>query len=55
VLARYLALAGISAELLAWMDLASKRLDEGYRGAPIPKLKEGFAEARRKLLALARR
>jgi TolB protein len=42
-------------ELLAWMDLASKRLDEGYRGAPIPKLKEGFAEARRKLEALGRR
>ena len=39
-------------ELLAWMDVAEARLVEGYRGASIPKLKERFAEARRKLQAL---
>ena len=39
-------------ELLAWMDVAEARLVEGYRGASIPKLKERFAEARRKLEAL---
>jgi TolB protein len=36
-------------ELLQWMDVADKRLAEGFRDAPIPKLKARFAEARRRL------
>jgi TolB protein len=39
-------------ELLAWMDVAEARLVEGYGGASIPKLKESFAEARRRLETL---
>ena len=41
-------------ELLAWLDVADKRLAEGYEGSPIPALVERFAEARRKLEALSR-
>jgi TolB protein len=36
-------------DLLRWMDVAEKRLNEGYAGSPAVKLKERFAEARRKL------
>ena len=41
-------------DLLAWLEVADKRLDEGYEGSPIPNLKERFAEARRKLEGLSR-
>jgi TolB protein len=41
-------------ELLAWLDVADKRLEEGYEGSAIPALKERFAEARHKLEALSR-
>lgn len=41
-------------ELLAWLDVADKRLAEGYGDATIPALQERFAEARRKLEALSR-
>jgi TolB protein len=40
-------------ELLQWMDVADKRLAEGFAGAEIPKLKGRFAEARRRLEAIA--
>lgn len=40
-------------DLLAWMDVADKRLADGYTGADIPRLKERFAAARRRLDALA--
>ncbi len=36
-------------ELLAWLDVAEKRLQEGYEGSEIPRLRERFAESRRKL------
>jgi TolB protein len=42
-------------ELLAWLDVADKRLVAGYEGSPIPALKERFAGARRKLEELTRR
>jgi len=41
-------------ELLQWMDVADKRLAEGYAGVEIPKLKARFAEARRKLESIVR-
>jgi hypothetical protein len=41
-------------ELLAWLDVADKRLVEGYEGSAIPAPKERFAEARHKLEALSR-
>jgi hypothetical protein len=44
---------GAAAELLKWMDVADKRLDEGFAGAQIPKLKARFADARRRLEAIA--
>ncbi len=40
-------------ELLQWMDVAEKRLDEGFAPAPIPTLKARFADARRRLETLA--
>lgn len=40
-------------ELLQWMDIADKRLADGYAGADIPVLKGRFADARRRLAALA--
>ena len=41
-------------ELLAWLDVAGKKLAKGYQGSAIPILEERFAEARRKLEALSR-
>jgi hypothetical protein len=41
-------------ELLAWLTVAEPRLVEGFKDASIPALRERFAEARRKLEALAR-
>ena len=40
-------------ELLQWMDVADKRLAEGYAGADIPKLTARFRDARRRLDAIA--
>ena len=40
-------------DLLQWMDVADKRLAEGFADAPIPKLKARFAEARRRLETIA--
>jgi hypothetical protein len=40
-------------ELLAWMTVAEARLEEGFKGAAIPALRERFSEARRKLEGLA--
>jgi TolB protein len=40
-------------ELLKWMDVADKRLDEGFAGTEIPKLKARFAGARRRLETIA--
>jgi TolB protein len=34
-------------DLLRWMDVAEKRLDEGYSGAKVDNLKKRFVEARR--------
>ncbi|MBA2501768.1 MAG: CehA/McbA family metallohydrolase [Pyrinomonadaceae bacterium] len=34
-------------DLLRWMDVAEKRLNEGYAGAPAEKLQRRFADARR--------
>jgi TolB protein len=44
---------GSALELLKWLDVADKRLEEGFAGAQIPKLKARFAEARRKLETIA--
>jgi TolB protein len=41
-------------DLLRWMDVAEKRLNEGYADAPVAQLKRRFAEARRTLEAHAR-
>ena len=45
--------AAVSAarDLLRWLDEAEKRLAEGYSGTPATRLRERFAEARRKLEA----
>lgn len=43
-----------SRDLLRWMDVAEKRLNEGYAGAPAAKLRRRFADARRILEARAR-
>lgn len=40
-------------ELLRWMDVADKRLAERYDDAAIPRLKARFAQARRRLEAIA--
>jgi TolB protein len=40
-------------ELLKWLDVAEKRLDEGFAGAQIPNLKARFTDARRKLETIA--
>jgi hypothetical protein len=40
-------------ELLQWMDVADKRLAEGYAGVDIPKLTARFRDARRRLDAIA--
>jgi TolB protein len=42
-------------ELLAWLDVADKRLAEGYQDAAIPHLQERFRDARRKLVELSER
>jgi TolB protein len=42
-------------ELLAALAVAERRLDAGYGGSPIPRLKERFREAREHLSALAGR
>ena len=42
-----------SRDLLRWMDVAEKRLNEGYTGAPAARLRRRFAEARRILGARA--
>ena len=34
-------------DLLRWMNVAEKRLNEGYAGAPVEKLRKRFADARR--------
>jgi TolB protein len=44
---------GAARELLQWMDVADKRLAEGFAGADIPKLKARFADARRRLETIA--
>jgi TolB protein len=44
---------GAAMELLKWMDVADKRLDEGFTGQPIPKIKARFADARRRLETIA--
>lgn len=36
-------------DLLRWLDVAEKRLNEGYAGSPAVQLKKRFAEARRNL------
>lgn len=36
-------------DLLRWMDVAEKRLNEGYAGAPVAKLQKRFADARHRL------
>ena len=36
-------------DLLNWMDVADKRLADGYTGADIPVLKKRFADTRKKL------
>jgi hypothetical protein len=36
-------------DLLRWMDVAEKRLNEGYAGASVVQLQKRFAEARRNL------
>lgn len=41
-------------DLLRWMDVAEKRLEEGYAGAPVSELRGRFAEARRSLEARLR-
>lgn len=41
-------------ELLRWMDVAEKRLNEGYTGASVVKLQQRFADARRRLEMYAR-
>ena len=40
-------------ELLQWMDVADKRLSDGYAGAEIPRIKARFADARARLEAIA--
>lgn len=42
-----------AADLLRWMTVAEARLDTGYRDAPIPRLRDRFAQARRLLEARA--
>lgn len=42
-----------AAELLRWMTVAEARLDAGYQGAEIPRIRARFAEARRLLEARA--
>jgi TolB protein len=41
-------------DLLRWMDVAEKRLDQGYSGAKVDNLKKRFAEARGILQARAK-
>ncbi len=41
-------------DLLRWMDVAEKRLNEGYAGAPAEKLRRRFADARRSLEMFSR-
>lgn len=41
-------------DLLRWMDIAEKRLNEGYAGTPVANLKKRFADARRRLETLAK-
>ena len=41
-------------DLLRWMDVAEKRLAEGYAGAPAARLRRRFADARRALETRAR-
>jgi len=41
-------------DLLRWLDVADAQLVAGYKDAPIPKLRARFAEARRRLAAIAR-
>jgi TolB protein len=41
-------------DLLSWMDVAEKRLNEGYAGASAEKLKKRFADARRRLETMAK-
>ncbi|MDQ4121752.1 MAG: CehA/McbA family metallohydrolase [Acidobacteriota bacterium] len=36
-------------DLLRWLDIAEKRLNEGYAGSPAVKLQQRFAQARRNL------
>ena len=40
-------------DLLKWMDVGDRQLRDGYQDAPIPKLSERFARARRVLQQLA--
>ncbi len=42
------AAAKVSAQdLLRWMEVAEKRMDQGYSGAKVDNLKKRFGEARR--------
>lgn len=41
-------------DLLRWMDVAERRLNQGYEGAKVENLRRRFAEARRMLEAKAR-
>jgi TolB protein len=41
-------------DLLRWMDVAEKRLEQGYAGAPVENLKKRFTDARRFLETLAK-
>lgn len=41
-------------DLLRWLDEAERRLNEGYSGAPVARLRARFADARRKLELIAR-
>jgi TolB protein len=41
-------------DLLRWMDVAEKRLNDGYAGAPVTNLKKRFLDARQRLEKFAK-
>ena len=43
-----------SQDLLRWMDIAEKRLNEGYAGAQVTALQKRFIDARRRLETFAK-
>jgi TolB protein len=45
---------GSAQDLLRWMDVAEKRLEQGYAGAKVDNLKKRFVEARRMLESRAK-